>query len=140
MSGGEAAVRSPGDGDGVQPPASPTILVVDDDRALVDLLAVVFETEGYLVRWAISGRDALAALEQAVPDVVLADEPLLRRAGSSLSERLLAQRVPVVLLDPIDVGHPALPGAGVVTTPPDIALLLALIARLLAQQGAPGKR
>jgi DNA-binding response OmpR family regulator len=122
-----------------RPPGGPTILVVDDDRPLDDLLAIVFEVEGYRVDRATSGRDALATLERAAPDVVLAAERFLRLAGG-LGACLLALGVPVLLLDPLDVDHPAFPGAGVVTTPPDIALLLALVSHLLARRRVPGAR
>ena len=49
------------------------ILVVDDDREIVGAIAIVLEREGYTVRRAYDG---LEAVEQA---------PLTRRYGSSLS-------------------------------------------------------
>ena len=49
------------------------MLVVDDDPVLCSVLCDVFEHEGYTVRWAAGGEQALAALDQLVPDCMILD-------------------------------------------------------------------
>jgi CheY-like chemotaxis protein len=45
------------------------ILVVDDDRPLVQLTTFVLEGAGYQVRGAISGREALRQVSEDIPDL-----------------------------------------------------------------------
>ena len=49
------------------------ILVVDDDPDIREALRMVLEKNGYNVRTGKNGRDALAALKAAKPDVLLLD-------------------------------------------------------------------
>ncbi len=49
------------------------VLVVDDDRHIVGVLAEVLETEGYTVRKAYDGMDALQEAAISSPDLVLSD-------------------------------------------------------------------
>jgi two-component system, chemotaxis family, chemotaxis protein CheY len=52
------------------------VLVVDDDLAIVAMVRALLEMEGYAVRTATNGQDALRRVEQelpALPDVVLLD-------------------------------------------------------------------
>ncbi len=51
----------------------PRLLIVDDDFATRHLLVKEIEPRGYQVDTAASGTDALDALRQAAPDVVIAD-------------------------------------------------------------------
>ncbi len=116
----------------LRPEENLRVLLIDDDRAMLDLLAVVFSTEGYQVTAATNVQDALAALEGAEQHVVLVDEQMLRHGNSRLYERLMMHGMPVIVLDPADPEHPAFPQATGVPTPPDVELLLALVAHFLA--------
>jgi len=49
------------------------ILLVDDDPDIRDSLRIVLEGNGYTVQAAGNGREALAALEAQVPDLMLLD-------------------------------------------------------------------
>jgi PAS domain S-box-containing protein len=49
------------------------VLIVDDDADARDLLALLLESRGAVARTAVSARDALVAIEQHRPDVLLAD-------------------------------------------------------------------
>jgi excisionase family DNA binding protein len=51
----------------------PLVLVVDDDARLREFMRVSLESEGYSVREAESGEQALAALEDQAPALVLLD-------------------------------------------------------------------
>jgi two-component system response regulator PilR (NtrC family) len=54
-------------------PRAPRILVVDDERSMRELLAIVLRREGYEVMLADSGRAAIEALEKAPIDLLISD-------------------------------------------------------------------
>jgi two-component system response regulator MprA len=79
------------------------ILVVDDDAPIRRMLERTLAAEGYAVESAADGGGALAAVERAVPDVVVLDVAMpgldglsvcrrLRRAGLGLPVLLLTAR------------------------------------------------
>ena len=79
------------------------ILVVDDDAPIRRMLERTLTAEGYAVESAADGGGALAAVERAVPDLVVLDVAMpgvdglsvcrrLRRAGLSLPVLLLTAR------------------------------------------------
>lgn len=49
------------------------ILVVDDDPDIVDSLRIILESNHYEVRTAANGSEALRALEDRVPDLMILD-------------------------------------------------------------------
>lgn len=49
------------------------LLVVDDEATLLKAVAATLRAEGYDVRTARSGRDALASVNQTTPDLILSD-------------------------------------------------------------------
>jgi CheY-like chemotaxis protein/tetratricopeptide (TPR) repeat protein len=80
-----------------------TILCADDDRNLCQILSRALVSEGYSVRTAHDGEEALAALRAAPPDLLLLDLLLPKRDGFGVLEELRrgggdAARVPVVLV------------------------------------------
>lgn len=80
--------------------ARATILVVDDDDAVRDVVSQVLSDEGYRVRQASDGLAALAALQTDPIHLVLADVQMPRLGGLALAHLLLARvhPVPVVLM------------------------------------------
>lgn len=54
-------------------PASPCLLVVDDERETLAILQITLETEGYRVRCVESGEEALAAAHAEAPALVILD-------------------------------------------------------------------
>ena len=56
------------------------ILLVDDETGILDTLRILFRGEGYDVVSALSGREALEALPEQTPDIVLTD---IRMPGTS---------------------------------------------------------
>jgi CheY-like chemotaxis protein len=64
------------------------ILVVDDDRELVEVYQHLFEAAGYVVATALSGTAALAIACAARPDVVLTDISMPQMDGFELMRRL----------------------------------------------------
>ena len=84
------------------PPHRPLILVVDDQRANRELLEAQLDELGYEVRQAVDGIEALEAVAEREPDLVLLDIDMPRLDGISVCRRLKAHPVrrliPVVLL------------------------------------------
>ena len=75
------------------------ILVVDDDRALTDLLAELLQTEGYACSVAHNGADALALEGTLKPDLVILDVMMPGDDGISTLRKLReTSRVPVLML------------------------------------------
>jgi DNA-binding response OmpR family regulator len=50
-----------------------TILIVDDDQNIRNIVRLCLETEGYAVQQAVNGADALEQIHRATPDLVLLD-------------------------------------------------------------------
>ncbi len=66
------------------------ILVVDDDRAVLDVLARRFEKSGWDVVSASDGAAAVAAVQSESPDVVILDLQLPDTSGLTVLERVKA--------------------------------------------------
>jgi CheY-like chemotaxis protein len=64
------------------------ILAVDDDRDALALVREILEATGATVMTADTAHDALATLERAVPDVLLADLGMPGMTGFELIERV----------------------------------------------------
>ncbi len=76
-----------------------TILVVDDDAALAEMLQIVLRKEGYETAWCASGTDALAAFRKVQPDLVLLDVMLPGRNGVLVCQDIRRESgVPIVML------------------------------------------
>ena len=56
-----------------QTPRAPRLLVVDDEPSMRDMLRIVLRKDGYDVHVASNGREAVAALEHEVFDLLLTD-------------------------------------------------------------------
>ncbi len=75
------------------PSASPKgvrVLVVDDERDIVTTLMELLADEGYRVRGAYKGRDALDAMQDFNPDVVVIDLALPDMTGWEVARRIRA--------------------------------------------------
>jgi DNA-binding response OmpR family regulator len=76
-----------------------TVLVVDDERKLVDVLRAYLERDGFRVVSAADGREALARFRQVRPDLVVLDLMLPEIDGLEVCRRLRAEsRVPIIML------------------------------------------
>jgi two-component system OmpR family response regulator len=76
------------------------ILVVDDERNIVELVATALRYEGFEVRTAASGKEALAAVRDFAPDLVVLDVMLPDVDGFEVQARIRGdgERVPVLFL------------------------------------------
>ncbi|HEU5327840.1 MAG TPA: response regulator [Thermomicrobiales bacterium] len=117
-----------------------TILVVDDEPALVDVLLAVLALEGYQVRGAPDGLVALALVAQARPDLLVTDQHMPRLGGVTLITRLQAAPdlgIPAILMSA--GAPPALPPLTTFLPKPfDLDHLLDVVATLLATPGPSG--
>lgn len=69
----------------------PQILVVDDESSIRDVLRVVLADDGHDVRTAGDGREALARLDEGVPDLILLDLAMPGMDGWHFLEELHAR-------------------------------------------------
>lgn len=78
-----------------------SVLVVDDEPAIRDLLALVLEGDGYEVRQASDGEEALVAAERQPPDVILLDIKMPGMSGVEFARRYAlapGPRAPIVIV------------------------------------------
>ncbi|GAA3605133.1 MtrAB system response regulator MtrA [Agrococcus terreus] len=85
-----------------------TILVVDDDPALAEMIGIVLSGEGYALEFCADGRDAIDRFHEVRPDLVLLDLMLPGKDGIEICTELRAESgVPIIMLtakgDPTDV-------------------------------------
>ena len=79
-----------------------TVLVIDDDPVILELLRVNFEIEGFDVICATDGEEGLKRAHEHRPDVVISDIMMPRRDGLQLLSDLKGdpgtEDLPVILL------------------------------------------
>src|SRR5690242_13837415 len=79
-----------------------TILVVDDEYAMVEALSALLADEGYRVVAAANGEEALARLADSSPDLVLLDVMMPRLDGREVLRTMRAEpafaRVAVIMM------------------------------------------
>jgi CheY-like chemotaxis protein len=114
----------------------PTVLVVEDEPVIRELMAILLEEEGYTVRQAVDGVQALEVMEQDRIDLVLSDVKMPRLDGASLVQRLRSRGdlIPVVLMSAV-YAEVDLPGVRFLRKPVNCEHLLAIIAGTLAANG-----
>jgi two-component system phosphate regulon response regulator PhoB len=79
-----------------------SILVVEDEPAIQELISVTLSRNGHSVRKVATAADALEAVAQALPDVILLDWMLPDQAGPAIARRLRGEartrEVPIIML------------------------------------------
>lgn len=123
------------------------VLVVDDDPVIRGLLEVNLELEGYEVRLAVDGSDALAQVAAEHPDLVLLDIMMPGIDGWEVAQQLKGDErtahIPVAFLTARAMGTDVKRGTDLgadayVTKPFDPEELLELVDRLVTGGGAGG--
>ena len=80
----------------------PTLLLVEDDRALADLLMWHFDREGYEIVRTADGDEALLLAEERAPDLVILDWMIEGVSGIEVCRRLRRKpataHVPIIML------------------------------------------
>ncbi|ACT01830.1 response regulator transcription factor [Paenibacillus sp. JDR-2] len=74
------------------------IIIIEDDRAISDLIKLNLELAGYVCRQAYSGQEAQSILPDFSPDLALLDISLPDMEGYELLERFKRMEVPVIFL------------------------------------------
>ncbi len=81
-----------------------TILVIDDDRDILEAMKIMLETEGFQVETANDGQQGLEKAKSVNPDLVLADMMMETvDAGAKVATRIKEAgcKAPVILLSSI---------------------------------------
>jgi two-component system alkaline phosphatase synthesis response regulator PhoP len=85
-----------------------TLLIVDDEQSILDLLQNILEDAGYVVLTARDGYAALALARQLRPDLVLTDVMMPRMDGRALFAQLRGDadttRIPVIGMSAVPQG------------------------------------
>ncbi|MEJ7765586.1 MAG: response regulator transcription factor [Acidimicrobiales bacterium] len=77
----------------------PTVLVVEDEESFVEALVVGLRREGFLVKVARDGAEALVAFDAVRPDLVLLDVMLPKVNGIDVCREIRARsRVPIIMV------------------------------------------
>jgi DNA-binding response OmpR family regulator len=111
-----------------------TIVIVEDDGDILELLRELFEEEGWNVRACADGREALSTISRSAASLVLLDLVLPGLDGSEILRKLRdapsTAHLPVLVMTAGAPSEPV-PGAnGFIQKPFSADDLLALIARL----------
>ncbi len=84
------------------PMAKPKILIIEDERALVEPLAYSLTREGYEVMTAFDGQDGLRQAQLRLPDLIVLDLMLPVRDGWDVCKTLRAgtqtREIPIIMV------------------------------------------
>jgi putative two-component system response regulator len=118
-----------------------SILIVDDEVGVRDMLSSVLNDEGYSVEAVESAKKAVKACEKSTFDVALVDIKLPDMNGTELLNRLKKMQPKIIMI--IITGHPSVESAmkavneradGYVLKPFEVTELLQMITRLLMER------
>jgi len=153
LHGGTIAARSAGPGRGstftVRLPVGPErdrpeVLVIDDDPAVREMLASAMRDQGWEATAAATLAEARAALDQAVPDLVILDSGLPDGSGLEFVHRVrngLAPRLPILMYTGLgaEEGQVALKAGAndYLVKPASLEMICRKASALLAQGGWP---
>lgn len=118
-----------------------SLLIVDDDAGIREMLSTVLTHEGYLVEAVENGKQAIKACEESLFDVALIDVELPDMKGTELLMRLKKMQPKMVRI--VITGHPSLESAmravneradGYVLKPVEVTELLEKIKKLFTEK------
>jgi CheY-like chemotaxis protein len=118
----------------------PTVLVVDDEFGIVDVLETILTDEGYRVLTACNGKQGLVRLSAEKADVILLDFMMPILGGAEMLRTMAAepayQRIPVIMMSSLgpDVIAERCKGyAAFLHKPFRLAAVLSAVARVLGR-------
>ena len=89
--------------------SAPSILIVDDEPAVLKVLETQISAQGYHVMTACSGEEALAVIEKKHPDLVVLDFILPGMEGTEVILKLKSDkskaRIPIIVVTGAEVGR-----------------------------------
>ncbi len=121
-----------------------SLLIVDDERDTSESLRMFLETKGFTVRIAFSGQEGVAAVREAVPDLVMLDLQMpgvldgwqtlkqMRQIASSIRVVIVTGSTPDRGLEDLAVQEGAI---GIITKPISIGELVPRIHAFLQGDG-----
>lgn len=121
-------------------PPMKNILLVEDEEMLVSILASVLEDEGYKVCKSTSAEDALVAMPDFRPDLIISDVKLPATDGFTMMQKIKsdvsAPKVPFICLTALDdrateLAAIRLGAVGYMTKPFDVDDLVKLVRTVL---------
>ncbi len=78
------------------------VLIVEDERDIVELLTINLQKAGYQTSTALNGRQALAAIDASTPDLILLDLMLPELSGIEVARRIRTSPatadIPIIML------------------------------------------
>jgi len=78
------------------------ILVVDDEKDVIELLKFLLEKDGYTVVTAYNGRDAIKRAAQEIPELILLDVMMPEMDGYAVQTQLMdnpvTESIPIIIL------------------------------------------
>lgn len=117
-------------------PASRSVLIVDDDPAILRMTALVLESEGYVVITASSAEEGLAQVSARHVDVLLLDLQMPQMDGRAMYRELRARHhdcaVVIVSAYGAEAARAELGATAAITKPFDIDDMLDRLAALAA--------
>lgn len=75
-----------------------TVLIVDDERDIVDLVSIHLTREGFATLKAYDGIEALKLIDDHWPDIAIVDVMMPKMDGFTLTKKLRDYDIPVLLL------------------------------------------
>jgi len=116
------------------------VLVVDDEQAITESMALILSDHGHYVRTACDGLEALAQLRTWSPQIIVTDWMMPRMGGEQLLGRLRGvpawRGTPVIVMSALSLA-PRAAVTAFLRKPFSAGLLLELIAR---HTNAPSRR
>lgn len=86
---------------------NPKVLVIDDDKSALDLVATILESEGFEVQTATNGRRGLLLAVEEKPDLILLDLNMPEidgyRVAYELKQQSATRHTPIIILTSQDV-------------------------------------
>ena len=83
-----------------------TVLVVDDEFGVAEVLQSILEDEGYRVATAINGKQALARLNEFTPDLIMLDYMMPIMDGTqtltAIRNNTAFTRIPVIMMSSLE--------------------------------------
>ena len=78
------------------------LLVVDDDRDVIELLTYLLERHGHQIVEANNGREGLESVVREQPDLIILDIMMPEMDGFAMNDQLMkdqtTQKIPVIIL------------------------------------------
>ncbi|GFE79115.1 hypothetical protein GCM10011487_11150 [Steroidobacter agaridevorans] len=83
-----------------------TVLVVDDEFGVAEVLQSILEDEGYRVATAINGKQALTRLSEVTPDLIMLDYMMPIMDGTqtlaAIRSNATFARVPIIMMSSLE--------------------------------------